>query len=371
MQISKSYVALAATAFAAILAGCSGGGSQVAPSAGNGVTQSVVRGHAPTIDVMGHPGNRTPIQSELKFSGVGMDGAAPKLFLSNNTTGAIDLYPEDNPTNPTASCAGCGGWGLAVRPGAGSVLAAGTSSGTVNIFALPALTLSATVSLTGGGSAYGLCFDFAGGLWADNWPTGTLNYWKKADLVTGHAPDKTINAAGDANIVYYLACDAESKKENTLYAYGYNSSSDAVNVDGVNKISGAETADFTAGNLGSGTGFPGGLAISAKDDLVVNNQYGTLYEAGVKEPWKGNGSKGCTWGFNPNDITNVAYDNLQKEVWGSNINFGGTTLMTYGESIKASPVATGTCATGESGGPSTGIANDEYLGVAVFPNLGN
>jgi len=374
MHISKSYAALAATAFAAILAGCSGG-SQVAPSVGQGGgVQSVVKGHSPTIDIMGHLGNRLPVLSENKFSGPGIDATKPVIFMSGNLTGNVYVFNEDKPTNPTKTCSGCGGWGLAVKPGLKPLLASGNTSGGVNIYTLPSLTSVQTLALTGGGNAYGLCFDSKGGLWADNWPTGTIDHWTAPQTVGG-GTHSSINVSGDATVVYYIACDTNDGKvkENTLYAYGYNPNNSQlpVNVDAVNTTTGAETAEFNAGSLAAGTGFPGGIAISAKDDLAVNDQYGTLYEAGTKEPWKGSGSVGCTWGFNPNDWTTIAYDNTQKEIWGGDINFGSSTLMEIAVSAAASPIKSGSCATGESGGPSTAISNDEPLGIAVYPNLGN
>jgi hypothetical protein len=381
MQIHKSSVALVATtAFATLLAGCSGGGSQPAPvvSHGAGTTQSVARLRTPAIDLRGDLGNRIPRLSENRFVGTVAPGG-PYLYASDNLVGELDEYTEDNPGSPIATCAGCAGWGLAVRPGLNPRLAVGKSGGTVEIYTNlasgnPAHT--STLKLSGGGEAFGICFDSAGGLWADNFSTATLDHFSAAKVNAAAGtfnPFPTWIAAGDVDVVFYLACDnGPGLGDNKLYAYGYNSSNGNVNVDQVGS-GGAEAVETLVGNVISGTAYPGGLAIAPNDRMVVNSQVGTLYNMGVVEPWAGavNPATSCTWGLNPNDVASIVWDNQipNKEVWGVDILSGSST--SDAESFKYPLGAGGACAPGESGGPSTPLQGLEYLGVAVYPNAGN
>jgi hypothetical protein len=281
MRISQLVCALAATAFAALLTGCSGSGSQLAPagSPSDGTMQS--------LDL----GARLPQLTENRFIGT-VAPCTACLYASDEATGDVDLFPEDGPFGSSAICSGCGGYGLAVSTGSSPLLAMGTKTGKVTIFKLYGLGSPAspyyhnTLTLTGG-SALGICFDGSGGVYADNFGSSNIDHWTSALAGTGHT---VIPAHGDVNNVYYLACDTESSTVTKLYAYGYNSNttSEPVNVDLVAQPGGLETPESLVGSFNSGTGFPGGLAINDQDDLIVNNEYNqTLYNMGTTEPWAG------------------------------------------------------------------------------------
>jgi hypothetical protein len=378
MHISKSYVAIATTALVVSLAGCSGSGSQLNPAASqDSATQSIVRMRTPAISVDGNPGNRIARLSENRFTTPNAT-AKSYLFASDNSTGNVDIFPEDNPTNPLSTCAGCGGWGLAISPeGSGhpALLAVGKSGGTVEIYKSvgPSPVHLATLTLSSGGNSYGLCWARDGGLYADNWPTGAIDFFNHAKVIGGGAPTRTLTVTGDNTVVYYVACDNETiSKKNILLSYGYNGSNDNVDVDLVAQSTGAETFEQTIGNLGSGTGFPGGLAVDANDNLVANDQYGTLLDLGNKEPWHGKPTAVCTWGFNPNDLTSIVFDNTQNELWGGNVQFSGA--GEFAQSYAYPLLQKGACKSpGSSGGPTTEQSGETagYLGVAVYPNKGN
>ena len=302
-----------------------------------------------------------------------------RLFGSDNTTGNLDVFCEDGVTGKpnvhVKTLAGAAGWGVAVQP-SGRMLAVGKSGGTISVYAsaLNPTTPSVTLTLSGqsaGDNAYGLCWDDKGGLYATNWPANTIDYFA-GPLVSG-GPTSTITTT-TVTEDYYLACDFDKRETGNngdLLVYGFNTSSPNVDSDVaiVALPAGPDTVVQTLGSLNTGNGFPGGLAMSAKDDLLANDQYGTLYDLGVKEPWKTAPVGSCTWGFNPNDYTNIAFDNTQTEVWASDINFGGTTYL----QSNGAPPLSGTCVTpGESGGPTAPISGEgSYLGVAVYPNLGD
>jgi hypothetical protein len=121
----------------------------------------------------------------------------------------------------------------------------------------------------------------------------------------------------------------------------------------------------------AGTGFPGGIVSHRTTGILyVNSQYGTSYNDGAY-PGGPPSSNQCWWGFNPNDITNINMASRETSLWASNINFGGSTLSTNIQSFKGGNLA-GTCITpAPVGGPMARIPNDEFLGVAAWPNLGN
>jgi hypothetical protein len=380
MRISQLFCALAAPAFAALLADCSGGGSQLAPagSPSDSAMQSVARLRTPGIDLRGDLGNRLPQLTEGRF--IGTVAPSPSyLYASDYGSGNVDLFPEDGPFGTPSVCSGCGGFGLAVSTGSSPLLAMGTTTGTVKIFKLYGSGTPAspsyhnTLTLTGG-DALGICFDGSGGVYADDYPGNKIDHWTSALAGTGHT---VIPAYGDVNEVFYIACDSESASSTKLYAYGLNTndSSNPANVDLVHQPGGLETTETLVGTLSSTTGYPGGVAINDQDDLIVNDQYTqTLYNMGTTEPWAGVATNGCTWGSTAPSLASVVWDDRNPakpaEVWSGGLTPGD---KAFAESFAAPIPSSGPCTTpGESGGPTTPQPNEvEYLGLAVYPNLGD
>ncbi len=132
-----------------------------------------------------------------------------------------------------------------------------------------------------------------------------------------------------------------------------------------------DTYEATFGSLGAGTGFPGGIVSHrVTGELYVNDQYRTLYDDGAY-PGLAIPAGSCNWTFNPNDITNITMATHETSLWASNINFGGSPIYTYLQSFKGAPLA-GACTTpAPVGGPMASNVNDEFLGVAAWPNRGN
>ncbi|MBV9647175.1 MAG: hypothetical protein JO043_06915 [Candidatus Eremiobacteraeota bacterium] len=297
-------------------------------------------------------------------------------YASDNTTGDLDQFCEDTPNTLVKTLTGAAGWGLAVQPGK-KQLAAGKTGGTISVYknATSLTTPYAVLTLSGassGDNAYGICWDDVGGIYATNWPSNVINYFAPP-LKTGETPTSITTTTVTED--YYVACDfdkSETGNKGYLMVYGLNGSTGDSDVAQVTLPSGPDTVVQTLGNINQGTGFPGGLTINKKDELLANNQYGTLYDLGKKEPWNAKITHSCTWGFNPNDFTNISWDNTLKEVWASNINFGGTHTVTYLQSVAYPLPTSGACVTpGESGGPTTAISGESsYLGVAVYKNLG-
>lgn len=366
MTISNSTRALAATAFIALLAGCSGG-SQLSPTgtpgqAASSAHRSTKSGHVAQLfaskqanELVAQRGRPVMNLSNRGFSPL-KKSKGSMVFASDNITGNVDVY--DGSTGAMISqCAGCGGWGVATAR-KGDKLAIGTFDNTVTTWTISgsSITQTGTCTLSGGGEgADGVAWASNGGLYADNFPTNGVDEFSKASVAAGcGAPTKTVYTT-NLEVVYYLAT---AKK--TLLGEGYTSDLD-VDLVSINAKTGSDTILQNNGNLSEGTGFPGGIDASSNQTVAVNNQYGsiTTYSGG------GSGSEtgSCSWGFDPNDYTGIAFNAAQNGIWGANINFGGSPLVTYGEE-DALPTS-GACSVQLDTSPTQ--ANEEYLGIAVAP----
>ncbi len=390
MRISQLTGTLGAAAAIALLAGCSGG-SQYAPSA----TAESASGTMGTTSISHHGMRRVPMPFASKLANetflhrpivnnetgritFAKDTEKCKAaergltFASDNATGALDVFcgAKGNKhitsgQTPFMSIAGVAGWGLAVH---GNRLAVGDSNGTILLYTLPNFPPPAIMTLDNAGdNAYGLAFDHLGGLYATEWPGPYVDYWRPQTLFGSPFCEvtTTINT-----VDYFVAADTF----NTVVVYGYNGNSSEGDVD-TEVVTGphvctniTDTFGQTFGQLDEGTGFPGGIVSDHTGELFVNNQYGELYDDGTYPG--GPISATCSWGYNPNDVTNINMASNQHSIWGTNTNFGSSTLQTSLESFKSS-IGSGTCTTGAVGGPTVNMANDEYLGVASWPNVGN
>jgi hypothetical protein len=317
------------------------------------------------------------------------------IYTSEDITGDLDVFCEDasnqGPNALVSQTANLAGWGVSVSPvklpvknhpctqgSLQELLAVGTNAGTVNIYC----NLSgggyvqmntAPLKLTKG-TALGICFDSGGGIYANEFPYNTIDYFTNAQLVSGGSPTKVLTT--NVNVVEFnLACDFDTlhignpSGENYLMAYGYDAQGN-VNVTHVNTTSGAETVEQTLGNINSQTGFPGGLALDNHDDLVVNNQYGVMY-AFNPELWNGPPVGTCRWGY-PNDYINITFDDTQLEVWAADTNYAGGVLTTYGQSNHFPFEGSPPCSAGESGYQTQHPLAGEQVnqGIAVWPNRG-
>jgi len=386
MRISQWTGTLSAAAAIALLAGCSGG-SQLAPSAAggtgtNGTMTSARHGvgnptivgpfssqrlndsfyHRPIVDA-------SRVDPPKKKAGCKKAKKKGVVYSSDNSSGNLNAYCGhmggilNANQGSYKTVAGGGGWGLAVH---GNFLAAGVTGGTVKVYNVPALTVKSTLTLTHGASgynAYGLSWDSSGGLYATEWPGPYVDYFSTPTVSGAANCSNTLTLMSEA---YYVTAHAGS-----VDVYGFDVFSSQVpavveNVTGANCGTPAETLVGTFGSLAGGNGFPGGTTVNASGEFFVNNQYGTLYDDGGY-PGSGSPKGSCSWGFDPNDVTNINMSTKQNSIWGSNINFGGSPLETYLESFSTA-ISGGACAVGASGGPTANVSSDEFLGTAAWPN---
>ncbi len=385
MSISQWTATVGAAAAITLLAGCSGV-SQYAPSTAGGgqnsVTMSAGRG-------VGHPTIVGPFASQRLndafyhrpiVAAQRVDPARKKagckkakkkglVFGSDNSSGILYAYCGHNGGDlnanqePYKSVTDGAGWGLAVH---GNLLAAGLTGGSIGVYKLPSLTRVSTLTLAHAGSgynAYGLAFDSNGGLYATEWPGPYLDYFE----YLGNGTATCSHALTLMSEAYFVTAHA-----GTVDVYGFNGFSSQIPVvlenDSNANCFGTFTESLvgTFGNLAAGTGFPGGTTVNNTGEVFVNNQYGTLYDDGGY-PGSGTPTGSCSWGFDPNDLTNINMSTQQNSIWGSNIFiYYGSYLESFSTTISA-----GTCAVGSSGGPTGLTVQDEFLGVTAWPNTGD
>jgi hypothetical protein len=303
-------------------------------------------------------------------------------LASNNTTGALDVFCGAmsgrriaNGAKPFETIGGIAGWGVAVHGGriAVGTSGIGSSPSTINLYTLPTFTQRAVATLVHlGDNAYGVAFDQSGGLYATEWPDAYVDYWAGP---SPHGPPSCQWHTTVNKVDYFVA--AHDGPANSVVVYGIDGSGSYGNVDtelvtnmspscGTPPIT--DTLVQTFGKVLSGAAFPGGIVSDKAGELYVNNQYGTLYDDG---PYPGGTiSASCTWGYNPNDVTSIGMASNQHSIWATNLYFGGLKLQTFLESFKSADLS-GSCVKGPAGGPTADVTNDEYFGVASWPDSGN
>jgi len=363
---------LAFAAFAALLVACSGQ-SQVSPAGG--------APGAPQTDTLAAPLYAPSSGTFQPTGGHCISSQGAYLFANDYKTGTVDEFCEDGVLAPPhhntlfAFCTGCGGWGLAVDPTT-QTLAIGTNAGTVTLWSVTAAgavtPLNSTLTLDGGvGTNFplGICFDGTGGLYATNYGTNKIDYFNAATLVSpGGNPTGSWNTT-KTTIGYFLACDFDGKNgENYLMLSGELLSGGVYDfvlsqvVNGAPPVGNIAIADLVVHNFGS-TALAGGLTLNKKDNLVVADENGTLYEMGTSEPWANIIAK-CT---DTKYISGISFDETQDEVWSS-----FDTAVPAAEVISNKfPFPGRKCKPGTSRGPAVpSMGEKEYLGIAVWPNTG-
>ncbi len=261
------------------------------------------------------------------------------VFASDNASGNLDIFCGGRGVKiaanalPMQTIPRAAGWGLAVH---GSMLAVGQGNGTIALYKnLPSLVNAPEIlNLANGPSgynAYGLAFDQWGGLYASEWPGPYLDYWR--DPKGGGKPCEY--ESPDISEVYYVAAHSVSVD---IYGFDGNTSDvDAVidNVKGMRDCDPTERQITTLGSLADGDGFPGGIVTDKNGFLYANNQYGTLYSLGQYPGRFGQTGEKCSWGFDPNDVTNINVDSNQSGIWAANINFGNSPLTSVSHRLLA------------------------------------
>jgi hypothetical protein len=277
------------------------------------------------------------------------------LFFSGNVTGNVDLY--DVSGNLLGECGGCGGWGLAATR-KGHELAIGAFGGVVTVWHVSAPFVPiATLGLSSrakGTEALGLAFDESGDLFAGNYPANTIDEFTAATIASGGGePDATFALRQFAEVHYLAAAGPH------LLVDGWDQDYNFVVADvGVRGLKAHTTIVQTLGSMSAGTGYPGGLAADAKDNLLVDNQYaGTI--STFAEPWTGRPTSTLAWGYGPNDYTGIALDPLGQIVWAANIYTASSSISSFGVA-NSYPLGTILSTTAPP-------VNDRYVGVAAVP----
>jgi hypothetical protein len=280
------------------------------------------------------------------------------VFLSDTLTGNVDTYNETTGALIT-TCAGCGGWGLAIS-GTGN-LAMGAYGGVVTLWhvAQTGITQYGTCTLSGAAddtNAVGITWDGKGGIYAGNWPSNTIDYFSAATIAGGcTAPTLSLETT-NLEVVFYLAIARKG-----LLADGYTFSGDA-DLMAINEKTGADTELQTIGNLSAGTGYPGGVAADAAQNVYVVNQYGTVTSFATSGRGAENGS--CLLPSVDYDETALALGTTEKNFFAATANFTGSVTETFGLA-EALPLGSGAVCTLQYQ-TSPEQASEQYIGAAVW-----
>ena len=327
MTASTATRLLSAGALGAALAGCSGA-AQLAPAGGLGA-QSVARKPATQSarqpaagDLFASAGAVAFASRQLRLPGesTGFESTGPKastgdsiLFISASMSGSVYAY-DLREQQQIWGCSHCGGYGLATDPLDGNVAVAtyeDYSTPIVQVYTVNTqhvgLTGTFTINNNDAQYALGLAFDAKGNLYASVTPSNQIVEFYASTIAsrTGN-PDRTYTLP-DLAQADYIATDG-----------------DKVVVDGVSKNNDFIAVELTRkgdkvlndyGSLTQKTGVPGGIAIDAKHNLTVNNQYGTL--ATYAAPWTGKPTATLNWNPAQNDYTGIALDPTQTALYAS------------------------------------------------------
>jgi hypothetical protein len=324
--------------------------------------------------------------------------ASDCIFASNNTTGAIDIYAQGAkpgaapigqvpaPPNPPGGTAA--GFGVVVSPeltvgGAKVVYLAGATPagkpGFINIYQVSACAPGKiTIAYVGwlkpsAGTAVGGAWDQKGNLAVSNTPNATTDLYSAATIQggpKGAAPTKTLTLTNISDLYFEAAAKAKEKKpvqpdgccgastlfDDALIVDGLDSSMNFI-VEQINVTTGSETILQTIGNSSSGTGFPGGLAVDHKGNLIVDNQYGYLYI--FAPPWTGSATETFSFSYPSNDLVDVALNEKDNVLYASNVWSSGSTILTDVQALSYPKFSFGNA--------TEQMTNEAYVGIAAAP----
>jgi hypothetical protein len=267
------------------------------------------------------------------------------IYLSDNLSLDVNYYSPSSPYGLLGSLGSVGGWGVSENA---TNVYVGTSSDTIVGYS-PCSTSTNGYTASGNdtGSPYGMAVDATGKLWADEFPTSTIDWWGPA----GGAPASA--AEPNEPIVYLLALDASDN----VYPVGYNSSESAEEVDTCSStITGCTSIIQIAG------GFPGGDAVDKSGNIYLDNQYGTVYSYACTPTCTQTGAFTYSNGTNPLDYTAIALDSTAANLWGANIYYCSSSYGLCGDAQSQSlPLSSAAL----NGTTTPTLSNAEPLGLAL------
>jgi hypothetical protein len=230
--------------------------------------------------------------------------------------------------------------------------------------------------------AEGMCFDQAGGLYAVNFKgqfdaPREIDYYAHAAVVsTGaafHEPTRRYDVLQTALFQPFyprtLACAVIGGADIVMVS-GIDTQVIGGNVDvgqlalcALPLCAGIVTVSQTFGPFPAD--FPGGLALSNANDLVMSDPYGgTLDDLGQVYPWNG-GYTFCTVPNNPTDYyLDIAFDYFQDAIWANHFAMDANQSVEMSNAIP--PFAGLPCTTpAPPGGPSELFPDEQWEGIAV------
>lgn len=304
----------------------------VAPGRAGQVQRSIVRGQL----------------SSHAWMKANPDAKGGCVYLSDNLSLNVDFYSSASPYSQLGSLGAVGGWGVAASKK--SIFVGNGSDVITGYTPCSTSTNGYTAAGHAGGSPYGMAADKKGNLWANEWPTATIDWWGPS----GGSPSGSATEPNQPES-YFLALD---KKDN-VYPVGYNAAFSSEIVDACSStITGCTTMISNPG------GFPGGDALDRHGNVYLNDQFGTLHSyTGCPSACTSSGSFTYSNGTNPLDYTAIQLDTKAKNIWGANIYFCSSSYGLCGDGqLQSVPLSSATL----GGTTSPAIQNAEPLGLAVW-----
>ena len=290
-QGSRALVCkFAPTVFAiALLAACSGGGSQIGGAGVPPIAASLAvhQTTAASQTTESFPGQRwaTPAFSDAVLTGGNLvrrmrspNPCSPRGYLSLSQSGTIKVFKRPLPGNPpgyigTITSTGSSyGWGAAVDP-SNSFLYAGTAADNIDAFdSCGNLIQAARYTGNNFGSPLGITTDSSGCVYANesrgpNWNPQIDRWCAPGVPGPGSGPETNMQ------LPFYLAIGAGH-----LFVSGWDHAANPQ--DHVDKcpIAGPYSSCTTCWVVSGGAGYPGGIAVDGAGNIIVSDpNFSTIY----------------------------------------------------------------------------------------------
>jgi hypothetical protein len=223
-----------------------------------------------------------PLVHSMRATRCGKD-AYSIVILSDNNYGNLDIFDQNG--SMIGQSKGVAGWGAAAK--GCDMIAWGSSTYGVIVAKVTPSAIVTTAQLTpsafgSGSDAYGITIDSEGDVYATNWPYNVIDYWSSRTIKSYRGvplkPDVSVTPVGFKK-TSYLAAD-----RNVIYADGLDENYNMILATVAFPTGSTEILQNAIANTCGG--YPGGIAVDSRHEVLVDNEYGTItgYRRGVGQP---------------------------------------------------------------------------------------